>query len=98
MSGSLRPALRRTCLGMCLVAFTATLAPPSAFAAPRASSSKEVDESAVDAAAKTRYTEGLRLYAKRRYEEARVAFFQANALKRRPAPGETEGSGSADRP
>ena len=85
MSGSLRTPLRRTCLLVCLAAFAATLWPATASAAPRVSSVKESDDDAVEAAAKTRYSEGLRLYSKKRYDEARVAFLQANMLKRRPA-------------
>ncbi|MBX3222609.1 MAG: hypothetical protein KF795_18970 [Labilithrix sp.] len=62
-----------------------TLAPVGAEAAPRRPSSKAQVDSAVEEAAKARYAEGFRLYTKRRYEEARVAFFQATALKRRPS-------------
>lgn len=40
---------------------------------------------AIDDAAKARYAEGTKLYNKKRYEEARAAFLQANALKKRPA-------------
>lgn len=53
------------------------LVPSMGFARPH--------DEAVDEAAKARYAEGFRLYSKRRYEEARVAFLQASSLKRRPA-------------
>lgn len=43
------------------------------------------DDTATEEAAKTRYAEGIRLFKKRKWEEARAAFLQANALKRRPA-------------
>jgi hypothetical protein len=40
---------------------------------------------AIEDAAKARYTEGVKLYNRKRYEEARAAFLQAIALKKRPA-------------
>lgn len=46
---------------------------------------KEPTDAAREEAAKQRYTEGFKLYGKRRYEEARVAFLQAIMLKPRPA-------------
>lgn len=81
--------LRPAGLRVGLVLFTMML-PASAGGAPRrdtttATTTKDNDDSAVGTAAKLRYAEGMRLYTKRKYEEARVAFFQANALKRRPA-------------
>jgi hypothetical protein len=60
-----------------------TFAPLSANAAP--SRVKLQGEAAVDEAEKARYAEGFRLYTRKQYEEARVAFLQAAALKRRPA-------------
>ncbi|MBX3228224.1 MAG: hypothetical protein KIT84_26635 [Labilithrix sp.] len=62
-----------------LVAFAfVMLVAPAAAAAP--SESKAIEE-----AARARYAEGLKLYGKKRYEEARVAFFQASALLKRPS-------------
>jgi hypothetical protein len=61
------------------------------YAAPKkgdattASSSSDKEDAAIEEAAKQRYAEGQKLYAKKRYEEARVAFLQATLLKRRPA-------------
>lgn len=52
---------------------------------PRAWAAGPGDERAVEEAAKTRYAEGVKLYNKRKYEEARAAFLQAIALKKRPA-------------
>lgn len=43
------------------------------------------DDRAVEEAAKARYAEGVKLYNRRRYEEARASFLQAIALKKRPA-------------
>lgn len=43
------------------------------------------DDRAVEDAAKARYAEGVKLYNKKKYEEARAAFLQAIALKKRPA-------------
>jgi hypothetical protein len=40
---------------------------------------------AIEDAAKARYTEGVKLYNRKKYEEARAAFLQAIALKKRPA-------------
>lgn len=42
-------------------------------------------DTAVEDAAKARYSEGVKLYNKKKYEEARAAFLQAIALKKRPA-------------
>jgi hypothetical protein len=42
-------------------------------------------DSAIEDAAKARYSEGVKLYNKHKYEEARAAFLQAIALKKRPA-------------
>lgn len=61
------------------------LAPSVAMAAPKEPAGRTHDDAAVDEAAKARYAEGLRLYGKKRYEEARAAFIQSKALKRRPA-------------
>jgi hypothetical protein len=67
-------------------ASTALAAPRGARGGARASdATQQPNDAAVEAAAKARYDEGVRLYNKRRYEEARVAFLQASALKRRPA-------------
>ncbi len=61
-------------------------APVDANAAPAAKPKAPLgEEAAIEEAAKARYAEGLKLYAKKRYEEARVAFVQASALKKRPA-------------
>lgn len=61
-------------------------APVDANAAPAAKPKAPLGEdAAIEEAAKARYAEGLKLYAKKRYEEARVAFVQASALKKRPA-------------
>jgi len=60
----------------------------STSAAPRAkppASAPASDDAAIEEAAKARYKEGTRLYGKKKYEEARAAFLQAIALKRRPA-------------
>lgn len=47
--------------------------------------SADVRADAVEDAAKARYAEGTKLYNKKKYEEARAAFMQAIALKKRPA-------------
>jgi hypothetical protein len=70
--------LRRGLLPLALAVGLAALAPP-ALGAPRDA------DAAVEAAAKARYAEGFRLYNKKKYEEARAAFMQAAALRRRPA-------------
>lgn len=81
----------RRALALLLVVTTmlTTLTPTrAAFAAPKkdpAGSSSDREDTAIEEAAKQRYAEGQRLYAKKRYEEARVAFLQATLLKRRPA-------------
>src|SRR5687767_11939820 len=52
----------------------------------RASASpRRADGSVTHDLSKTRYAEGMRLYEKKRYEEARAAFLQAHALDKRPA-------------
>jgi hypothetical protein len=54
-----------------------------ASAATSAAAAPREDAAALDAA-KARYAEGLRLYKRKRYEEARAAFLQANALRHHP--------------
>lgn len=95
MARAPRSAPRRARLvGAWLTAIAcAALAPAVADAAPRGRAGAAArppsagarGDAAIEAAAKARYAEGFRLYTKRRYEEARVAFLQATALKRRPA-------------
>jgi hypothetical protein len=60
---------------------------PASLAAPRdpVRSPTAQEDAATDEAAKTRYAEGLRLFKKKKYEEARASFLQSTALKRRPA-------------
>jgi hypothetical protein len=58
---------------------------PLADAAPKEPPGRAGDDAAIEDAAKVRYAEGVRLYSKKRYEEARAAFVQATALKRRPS-------------
>lgn len=69
------PVVRALALALAVGA-SGLLATP-AVAAPR-------EDAAVDDAAKARYTEGLRLFKRKRYEEARAAFLQANALRHQP--------------
>jgi hypothetical protein len=80
----LRPSLSHvvasSLLAMALVTTPANAAPRDA--APR---SATPDDTAMEEAAKARYLEGIRLFKKRKWEEARAAFLQANALKKRPA-------------
>jgi hypothetical protein len=60
-----------------LIACVLSISVPAFAAAPS-------DEATVEAA-KTRYSEGSKLYAKKRYEDARVAFLQSIHLNKRPA-------------
>lgn len=62
--------------GALIVLLGVTLSAPSLAAGP---------DQAVDDAAKARYAEGVKLYNRKKYEEARAAFLQAIALKKRPA-------------
>lgn len=52
--------------------------------APAAAAPREPNDAAADDAARSRYAEGIKLYKRRRYEEARAAFLQSSALHRRP--------------
>ena len=62
--------------GALIVLLGVTLSAPALAAGP---------DQAVDDAAKARYAEGVKLYNRKKYEEARAAFLQAIALKKRPA-------------
>lgn len=80
LARAVRASVLRVAIGLAVVGWAVALPSSKAIAAPR-----EPSDTAVEEAAKARYTEGLRLYNKRRYEEARAAFLQSTALKRRPA-------------
>ena len=54
--------MRRPSLALLLLPVALALAAPSAAAAPR-------EDGAVEDAARARYTEGLRMFKKKRYEE-----------------------------
>lgn len=71
--------MKRHALGLVLVLLPAGVA----HAAPRADD--HASSAAVGDAAKQRFGEGVKLYAKKRYDRALAAFFQAYALTKNPA-------------
>jgi hypothetical protein len=74
-------AHRRSLLRFRFGALTLLTLATLAVARPSLAAPRTPDDAAVEEAAKSRYTEGIRLYKKRKYEEARAAFLQASALK-----------------
>jgi hypothetical protein len=74
-----RSRLRIALAAAAIVVFAAT---PAFAAGPPPPKS---EDAAIEQAEKARFDEGLKLYGKKRYEEARAAFLQAAAFKRRPA-------------
>jgi hypothetical protein len=73
----------RTIVGIGLVAIIAF--PRGASAAPRAAPTTSESSPAVTEAARTRFNEGVKLYGKKKYDQALAAFLQAYALTKNPA-------------
>jgi len=82
--------MARTSRLLALSAVACILQASTVEAAPRrparsSEGTRAPNDEAIERAAKARFDEGVRLYNKRRYEEARAAFLQASALRPRPA-------------
>jgi hypothetical protein len=67
---------------ICAAAFVLALA---AALAPQTRAGAQDEDAAITEAARRRFQEGVRLFYKDKYEEARAAFLQAYALKHHPA-------------